>query len=298
MSDTTDEETPEAEAPEVEQSFRVRDVFQFRRQPKPEEPQPEGGPKAPPPPDHAPAAPVGRSDGGHHFPNWWEPKAPLSSDGGDMDHRARSAAGTVKWINGVPHDVPPTPETCKHRAPHEVRAKPTDQLVAYWCSECETQLDIPDDYDELEDDDAEEGDGEDADKVPAKIRHRWSVRGSSRKEYSRPKYRGSGKKEEKKSMIDAWQGMRPVTRHGLYNATALGVGFFLGVPQFFTAETEYLVVTYGSWTDFYVCIWYGVAIGIWMVDHRTRNWLPPFALLGRMPLVSMVVGVLLHGNPV
>ena len=72
----------------------------------------------------------------------------------------------------------------------------------------------------------------------------------------------------------------------------------MGVPQFFTHETAYLVHTYGSWTSFYVVIWYGVAAGIWVIDHRTRDWLPPFALLGRMPLVSLVVGVLLYGNPV
>ncbi|WP_168714081.1 hypothetical protein [Streptomyces sp. A1136] len=239
---------------------------------------------------------------GDRAPDWWDSKPLISDD------RTAADGSSVKWINGIPHHVPaPEPvKVCEHPNPHAVRARPTGELVAFWCADCETQLDVPEDYDELDDvedaegaEDGEEGgEGEDGDKVPAKIRRQWSVLGNGKKVYSRPKYRSSGKREETKSLLDAWHGMRPVTRHGLYNATALGVGFSLGVPQFFTAETAYLVQTYGSWTDFYVCIWYGVAIGVWMIDHRTRNWLPPFALLGRMPLVSMVVGVLLYGNPV
>ncbi|MGC5004823.1 hypothetical protein [Streptomyces sp. DT203] len=151
--------------------------------------------------------------------------------------------------------------------------------------------------DGMEDDDEEdEEDGEeDVDKVPARIRRGWSMRGSGKRVYSRPTYNRG--KSPQNSLIEAWTGMRPLTRHGFYNGDTLALGFSLGVPQFFTAETAYLAATYDSWTDFYVCIWYGVAVAIWMLDQRTRNWLPPVALAARVPLVSVIVGVLLYVTP-
>ncbi|MFF1834183.1 hypothetical protein ACFVXE_08250 [Streptomyces sp. NPDC058231] len=213
--------------------------------------------------------------GGDRLPNWWEPKRDVV----DLDKHA-------------PEEAP-----CEHPHPHAVHARPTGELVAYWCADCDTQLPVPEDmeddeYDEEEgDDEGEEG----VDKVPARIRRGWSMRGSGKRVYSRPTYNCG--KSPKQSLIEAWTGMRPLTRHGLYNGGALALGFSLGVPQFFTAETAYLVATYDSWTDFYVCVWYGVAVAIWMLDQRTRNWLPAFALVARVPLVSVIVGVLLYGNP-
>ncbi|MFE4796194.1 hypothetical protein ACFRFL_14020 [Streptomyces sp. NPDC056708] len=284
----TDDET-EDEAP-AKTSFRVRDVFAFRRPAKAEADE-VTEPEIPPMPAEAPTVPAQPVSGGGRLPAWWEPKKDIpASPGGDG----------LKWINGVPHHVPaPKPKECEHPNPHAVHARPTGKLVAYWCEDCETQLDVPEDYDELDeldDIDKEDGDedGEEGE-VPTSIRRRWSVRGSGKKNYTRPKYRGDTN-TEKKSLIDAWTGMRPVTRHGLYNGAALALGFSLGVPQFFTHEVAYLVATYDSWTDFYVALWYVVAIGIWVIDHRTRNWLPPFALAGRMPLVSMIVGSLLYGT--
>ncbi|MGW6391160.1 hypothetical protein ACWFR1_11785 [Streptomyces sp. NPDC055103] len=334
MDRTQTDDQPEDEAP-VEASFRVRDVFAFRRpksddQADAEEPQePE---KAPEP---APAAVIPEQPKtlgiGDRAPNWWDPKpviaaacthpnprtfrmegqaepipyhcpdcdTELAPDG--QENRPRDNA---QRVDSTPRHVPAS--QCEHPAPHEVRNKVTGQLVAYWCADCETQLDVPDDYDELTDvtdTDGKEGDGGESDedgkpvdKVPASIRHRWSMRGNGKKTYSRPVY-GKTSDERKKSGIEAWTGMPKKTRHLLYNGAALGAGFWIGVPQFFTAEVAHLVDTYGSWTDFYVCIWYGVAAGIWAIDYRTRNWFPPFALAARIPLVSMIVGVLLYGNP-
>ncbi|MGW3691901.1 hypothetical protein [Streptomyces sp. NPDC005125] len=178
--------------------------------------------------------------------------------------------------------------------PHAVHASLTGELVVYWCEDCETQLPVPDGMED-DDEEDEEGGEEDVDKVPARIRRGWSMRGSGKRVYSRPTYNRG--KSPKNSLIEAWTGMRPLTRHGLYKGGALALGFSLGVPQFFTAETAYLAATYDSWTDFYVCIWYSVAVAIWMFDQRTRNWLPPVALAARVPLVSMIVGVLLYGTP-
>jgi hypothetical protein len=143
-----------------------------------------------------------------------------------------------------------------------------------------------------EDEDAGDEDGPVRKAAPGR---RWSMSGSGKKTYNRPVYGTST--SPKKSLMEAWGGLRPATRHGLYNGTALAIAWQFNVPQFFTQETAYLVHTHHSWTSFEVCIWYGVAIAICALDHRTRNWLPPFALLARTPLISLVVGVLLYGNP-
>ncbi|WP_371799082.1 hypothetical protein OG963_14770 [Streptomyces sp. NBC_01707] len=214
-----------------------------------------------------PAQPV---RGGGRLPNWWEPKRDVV----DLDKQA------------------PEEEPCEH--PHAVHASLTGQLVAYWCEDCDTQLPVPEDMEDDEDDEEEE-DETGGGKVPARIRRGWSMSGSGKRVYSRPTYNRG--KSPKKSLAEAWNGMSPPTRHGLYNGSALALGFGLGIPQFFTAETAYLAATYDSWTDFYVCVWYGVAVAIWCFDQRTRNWLPPLALAARVPLVSVIVGVLLHGNP-
>ncbi|WP_406501564.1 hypothetical protein OHA04_27480 [Streptomyces sp. NBC_01590] len=307
MSDTTEEQADETEAPEAEDErpFRVRDVFRFRRpaaletdeEPAAEEAAPEVPPMPTEPPT-IPAARVGRAarTDDHHVPNWWDAdKTQLTT--------SRPSADGVKWINGVPHHVP-APKPCTHPNPHEVRNKLTSELLAYWCADCETQLDVPDDYDELTDVTDEDGDGGEADedgqavdKVPPTIRQRWGqgLRGTGQKSYSRPVY-GKDSAERKKALVEVWGQMSRKTRHLLYNGTALGAGFYIGVPQFFTAEVAYLVDTYSSWTDFYVCIWYGVAVGIWALDYRTHGWFPVFSWLARIPLVSMIVGALLYGT--
>ncbi|MFH8577171.1 hypothetical protein [Streptomyces zaomyceticus] len=347
MSDTTEEQAEETEAPEAEdeRAFRVRDVFQFRRPAAPEtdeEPpadEASAAPEIPPMPTEAPAVPaprVGRaaSDNDHQLPDWWNPTKAITL-GAPTDKPCQhpnprtfrmEPSGKVVpfWCpdceTDLHPDVPdakpkpkpkaaparPSGKPCEHPEPHEVRNKLTGQLLAFWCADCETQLEVPDDYDELADvTDEEDGDGGEAgehgkpvDKVPPSIRQRWgqSLRGNGPKSYSRPVY-GKDSAEQKKSLIDAWTGMSRKTRHLLYNGSALGAGFVMGVPQFFTDEVAYLVDTYSSWTDFYVCVWYGVAVGIWVLDHRTRGWFPVFSWITRIPLVSMIVGALLYGNP-
>ncbi|MEU6928996.1 hypothetical protein AB0A05_07510 [Streptomyces sp. NPDC046374] len=249
---------------------------------------------------------------GDRVPDWWAQKPVIYVGNDDEAVRSgertvpdpRTAEGTVKWINGVPHHVPPPePPKCEHPNPHAVHARPTGKLVAYWCEDCQAQLEVPDDYDELDDaetdgdEDGEAEDGEGTDKVPAAIRRRWSLRGSGAKTYARPSY-GPSTPQAKQSLMGWWTSRSPQSRWLLYNGTALAGGFALGIPQFFTAEVAYLVATYHSWTDFYVAIWYGLAIAAWVWDYRTRSWLPPFALAARIPLISMVIGSLLYGAPV
>ncbi|MEU8870487.1 hypothetical protein AB0D24_04840 [Streptomyces javensis] len=219
--------------------------------------------------------------GGARLPNWWEPKGDLT--GTKKDDPPVTAA------HRTPAEDAEDKEPREHPNPHAVHARPTGELVAYWCADCETQLEVP----EPRDGDDEEM--EDGNTVPSKIRNHWRRKGSGARIYQRPAYLDN-KPAPKQSLIQWWLGMDAPSRWLLYNGTALGVGFYFGVPQFFTAETAYLVRTYGSWSDWHVCIWYGVAVGIWALDHRTRGWFPLFALAGRIPLISMVVGSLLYGS--
>ncbi|WP_327123712.1 hypothetical protein [Streptomyces sp. NBC_01727] len=196
--------------------------------------------------------------GGGRLPDWWEPK---------------------RDVVDVDDDV--TKEDPEENADEGEERSADDEDL--------------DDVESDEDEDGEGDSGEKYEKKPAPGRRRRGLHGSGKRMYSRPTYGKS--RSPKQSLLEAWAGMRPTTRHGLYNGTALALGFGLGVPQFFTAETAYLVATHDSWTDFYVCVWYGVAVAIWMLDQRTRNWLPVFALIARVPLVSVIVGVLLYGTP-
>lgn len=211
---------------------------------------------------------------GSRLPNWWEPNK------GEL-------VDVTKEERPAPRPAPAKDrEPCDHPNPHAVHARLTGELVAYWCEDCETQLEV------LEEEDEESTDG---DQVPAKLRDRWRRRGSGTTIYQRPAYYDD-KPAPKQSLIQWWLSIDAPTRWLAYNGVALGSGFYLGVPQFFQAETAYLVHAYGSWTDWHVFPWYGVAVGIWMLDHRTRGWFPPFALAARVPLISMIVGCLLYGS--
>ncbi|MFC9341443.1 hypothetical protein ACFT0G_25440 [Streptomyces sp. NPDC057020] len=343
MSDTTEEQAEETEAPQAEEtarSFRVRDVFQFRRPAAPETdeaPPTDEVPASleiPPMPTEDPAVPaprVGREARAddHHVPNWWNPdksmtlSAPTACQHPDPYTFRVQATGEVipHWcpdcrtdLTPAAANVPaakakpspasparPSGKPCDHPEPHDVRSKVNGQLLAFWCAECETQLEVPEDYDELSDVTGDESGGDDresVDKVPPSIRQRWgqSLRGTGSKNYNRPVY-GKDSAARKKSLLEAWTGMPQKTRHLLYNGSALGAGFYLGVPQFWTEEVAYLVATYDSWTAFYVCIWYGVAAALVLLDYRTRSWFPVFSWATRIPTVSMIVGALLYGTP-
>ncbi|MCY0957694.1 hypothetical protein [Streptomyces sp. H27-H5] len=309
-------------------------------EPEHDEPETPPMPEAPPLiPAQAPVpAPlVGRDarPDGHRVPNWWE--GPL-----DLDALTAVASPSCRhprpytfkiqetgevvphWCPDCKTDLFPTPEPaptpappwnhspqgtpppagsgCLHRTPHEVRAQPTNQLVAFWCADCQTQLPVPDDYDELDDvaeeaDGGEDGkDGQPAGQVPAAVRRRWGLRGNGEKNYRRPVY-ARDSDTPKQSLYDSIKGMPPKTRHLLYNGSALGAGLYIGVPQFWTAEVAFLVDTYHSWTTSYVVIWYGVALGCFVFDYKARHWFPLFAWAARVPLVSMIIGVLYYGTP-
>lgn len=267
---------------------------------EPEAPETPPPPAEPPAPPVVPPARIGReaTGAGHNVPNWWDKDKTLrvTTDGDDDSG-------------------------CTHPNPRTARVGASDQLVPYWCPDCKTTLTLAaadtapakaptgppasapaEDEEDQEDnepgpDDEVDGDGDEAEedggKAAGRTGSRW-LYGSGKKRYTRPVY--AQKSAPKQSLLEWWGSLSRTTRHGLYNGAALGIGFWVGVPQFFTHEVAHLVATYHSWTAFYVCVWYVIAAVIWAVDHKSRDWLPPLALLGRVPLISMIIGALLYGT--
>ncbi|MDX2649271.1 hypothetical protein PV341_38050 [Streptomyces sp. PA03-1a] len=113
----------------------------------------------------------------------------------------------------------------------------------------------------------------------------------------RPPFAAPGVPKRRKSLLMSVRTMSGHHRWAIYNGAALALGFAFGLPQFFTAETAYLVATSSSWADPNCLFWYAVTAGIAWVDWRTRRWWPGLALLLRVPAASLVVGVLLYGDP-
>lgn len=270
-------------------------------------PAPEPTPAAESVPAPAPA-PAPRVRGGAGMVDWWNARNAEVNGACQHPNPRTTQVGSIAVPYWCPDcqtelhlDIPNEPRTikaerCDHPSPHAVRAQPTGELVAYWCQDCATQLPVPEEFDELEElADQWQKLGE-SDEVPETIRRRWDPRGSGKKAYARPAY--GTRPAPRQSLVQWWMGIDGPSRWLLYNGTALAGGFAVHIPQFFTRETAYLVAHHPSWTDAHVCVWYGVAVLVLVIDRKTRAWVWPFALAGRVPLVSMVVGVLLYGNPV
>jgi hypothetical protein len=253
--------------------------------PEYQEPAPEPAAEPEPVPAAVPPQPV---RGGARLPDWRKPPGPLPR---------------------------PDEEGCKHPNPRTFKVGST--TVPYWCPDCRTELhldvpadepkttkaepkpaDVDPDDEGQEDEEQDQAEGaEEGDEAGewARPRRRWDPRGSGRKQYLRPAY--STRPAPRQSLIQWWMGISGPSRWLLYNGTALAGGFTVHVPQFFTHEVAFLVAHHHSWTDLYVCFWYGVAALVLFIDRKTRAWVWPFALAGRVPLISMIIGALLYGTP-
>jgi len=123
-------------------------------------------------------------------------------------------------------------------------------------------------------------------------RLRWDPRGNGK--HDRLTYWETSPKQ---SAITAWNNIGRPTRWLAYNASALAGGWYLGLPQWVTAQTAYLVSVHHTWADPMYVPW-GIAVIVLMqLDCQTRIWWPPLALVTRVPMASLVAGVLLYGNP-
>lgn len=100
----------------------------------------------------------------------------------------------------------------------------------------------------------------------------------------------------RQTITDWWYGLDAIRRWMLYNGAALAAGFALHLPQYVTSRTAYLVAVHHSWSDKHLVFCYLVVAAVWLLDHSTRRWPFLVALILRVPLISLVIGVLLYGR--
>ncbi|WP_413808160.1 hypothetical protein [Streptomyces sp. OE57] len=112
--------------------------------------------------------------------------------------------------------------------------------------------------------------------------------------------------EERRSLVDVVRSTPGHVKWMLFSGSALGAGFYLGWPQWVRDGAEFLVTEHPSLTDTYSFTCYGLAVGVFVLDSRASGlldrrrgrWLLlPIAWLARIPSVSLVVGVCMHGDP-
>jgi hypothetical protein len=100
---------------------------------------------------------------------------------------------------------------------------------------------------------------------------------------------------ERRSLVEVIRNTPPEIQWMAYSGSALGVGFYLGWPQWVSDGTEYLVTHHPTLTDAYSITCYVLAAGVLLVDYRARGAFPALAWLARIPTASLVVGVPLYG---
>lgn len=81
-----------------------------------------------------------------------------------------------------------------------------------------------------------------------------------------------------------------------YSGSALGAGFWLGLPQWVSDGVDFLAAEHPTFTDTYSVTCYGLAAGVFLLDLRSRGWLLPLAWAVRIPTASLVVGVFMNGD--
>jgi hypothetical protein len=79
------------------------------------------------------------------------------------------------------------------------------------------------------------------------------------------------------------------------NGAGLGVGWYLGVPQWIARETAYLVQHCDGWTDSMALTGYVPAVIILWFDRRTHRARGFLAYPARALTVCLIVGVFCQG---
>lgn len=207
---------------------------------------------------------------------------------------AEPARGSLipRWQDGPQHDLTadePEPDVDPEPEPVEAAVPPTQDDVEDEPREVvrkakpKRRTKAPDPAPVAVDDQADE---------EAEPPRRWDPRGNGK--HNRLTY---WETPPKQSAITAWHSISRPTRWLAYNGVALAGGWYLGLPQWVTAQTAYLVSVHHTWADPMYAIWGACVVGLMQLDCQTRIWWPPLALVTRVPMASVVAGVLLYGNP-
>lgn len=232
---------------------------------------------------------------------------------------ARDVPPTPEDPTGEPSPGHDTPDRASVASPKPVRGtrhipdwregpRPLDEL-AVSRDDNTADGDAPD-TDDAHDTEAEaddggeggEGDGGDGAKgsdnpsAPRKYLRKTDayLREVKERDHARPTYQDWA--AVRRSPFDWWHGISPSNRWLIYNASAFGIGWYFGIPQFARDEVDFCVTTYGAWDSPAVGVWYLAVLMTWMLNRSSRHWWPPAALIARVPWVSTVVGVLLYGS--
>ncbi|MCC9686909.1 hypothetical protein [Streptomyces sp. MNU103] len=101
--------------------------------------------------------------------------------------------------------------------------------------------------------------------------------------------------QERRSLVEVIRSTPPHVQWLAYNGSALGAGWWLGWPQWVKCGAAFLATEHPTLTDAYSLTCYALVAGVVFLDYRARGWVLPVAWLFRIPTVSVVVGVPLHG---
>ncbi|MGC0418358.1 hypothetical protein [Embleya sp. AB8] len=153
--------------------------------------------------------------------------------------------------------------------------------------------DLPDDPTNYDDHLEVDDDGKEEPTRAYPGRRSRARRGAPQRVYRRPPYLDQPF-NPRQSGIQWWAQLGHTRQHFLYNAAAFTGGVMLDFPQFVSRQAVYLVATYDGPNPNHV-VWSVVVAGAVWLNWRTRRLWPPLALLGRVPVVSLVMGLLLYG---
>ncbi|MBP5906830.1 hypothetical protein F3K40_15335 [Streptomyces sp. LBUM 1478] len=155
-----------------------------------------------------------------------------------------------------------------------------------------------------DDGDAEEDAGEgDGPKDTGPVRKTGSVKRRAPRPRHRPRFAVPGVPhtmkgpQERRSLVEVIRSTPDHVRWGIYNGSALAAGFWLGWPQWVTDGVAFLVVEHPTLTDAYSVTCYALAGAVLYMDGHVRTWRLLVAWTARVLTASLVVGVLMYGDP-
>lgn len=222
------------------------------------------------------AAPAGRRSA-PRLPDWWEEHKPLLSVRDETPPAAPAPADPAEDDTAAEED----------QAPEDTPTKDTEDTG-----------DTGDAEDTGEED--REEDPEDtapASKIPPML-SRWRRAPRLRR---RPAFVAPGipyaDGRDRRSLAEVIRSTPPHIRWLAYSGSALAVGWKAGWPQWVRDSVAYLATHEPSWTTSYCLTCYALAAGVLVLDYRARRWPLPLAWAARIPSASLVVGVLLYGDP-
>ncbi|WP_327345921.1 hypothetical protein [Streptomyces europaeiscabiei] len=250
----------------------------------------------PPKPDYAPTvtAPAPRGAGAPRLPHWWDDRKPELPTG---DQPAVAASSDDEGEHDEPGEKPDEPEAADDDQDDEQpTGRPRLQVV---------KRDHADDPDDQGEDGGEEpaDDDEDAGEGPAKRSvRRWRPAGggSARPPFATPAFpSATDTAKERKSLVQAAREASPEAKWLISHASGLATGFVFGIPQFAHDVTRSVAESPFALRDNPDAYFWAVgAVLVLSLDRATRNWWLLVAWATRGLTTSVVIGALLHGNPI